>query len=137
MRLLFLSIAQPLTLLTILTGCDSSPPDRHAGANGANEMNLVDAAAVLPAVVTDHIYRCEDSTVISIDYLAGGKQAILKTPDNRLPVRLFSQQAGGTLTFGGYFVVGRGTAISFQRPGSARQQCNIGAKPRAPSRSPS
>lgn len=123
MRLLFSSVSQLVVLLGLVAACNSSPRGKQEGSNGANQANLVNAAKMAPMIVAGHTYRCEDNTVIRVDYLAGDKQALLTTPDNKLPIRLMAEKTGAELTFGGYLVVGRGTAITLQRPGSARQHC--------------
>ncbi|NBW75781.1 MAG: hypothetical protein EBR34_08275 [Sphingomonadaceae bacterium] len=123
MRRLLVLIAQLVALPNLLAGCNS-PPDAHqAGANGNDQIAHAAASEMPPPIVTGLSYRCEDGSLIRVDYLAGDKQAILQTPENTLPIRLLGDQSGGTLTFGGYAVVGRGTTITFQRPNGPPQNC--------------
>ncbi|MFJ5932703.1 hypothetical protein ACM61V_16005 [Sphingomonas sp. TX0543] len=116
-------IAQIFAVSLLVGGCNSRAGMQQVSANGAGGTGVLAATALPPAIVSDHTYRCDDDSVVRIEYLAGDQGALLQPPDNGTPVRLTADETGGNLTGSGYVVAGRGTAIVFQRPAGSRQHC--------------
>lgn len=119
-------IAQILVLPLLVSGCDSRGGTRQAHGNSAEEAGAIAATQLPPAIASGHTYRCDDDSVVRIEYFAGDQGALLQPSDKGAPIRLTADETGGDLAGSGYVVAGRGTAIVFQRPAGRRQHCKGG-----------
>lgn len=119
--LTFVVVLSGLPLLT--SGCNSRGGTQQAGSNTANSIDQAAAMQMPPAIVGGHTYRCEDNSVIRVDYLAGDQGALLQPSPNAQPIRLASDHKGGVLVANGYAVTGRGATIALRRPVGPPQRC--------------
>lgn len=116
-------IAQILVLPLLVGGCNSRAGTKETAASSADQSGRGTATQLPPAIVSGHTYRCDDDSVIRVEYLAGDQGALLQPSGNGTAIRLAADETGGNLTGSGYVVAGRGTAIVFQRPSGPREHC--------------
>ena len=111
------------------------PPDPMAG-------ELANAAPVElpPAIAASKTYRCKDNSLVTIDWLQGGKGANLRIGDASAPTQLRStppvEGDGANATTatnaelvaeGGYALTGEATAnsVALTLPGKGKLTCHV------------
>ncbi len=135
-KLLTIAIAS-----TALAACNNEPiegkgpPDPMAG-------ELANAAPVElpPAIAASKTYRCKDNSLVTIDWLQGGKGANLRIGDASAPTQLRSvppvdgegANAAATASAelvaeGGYALTGEATAnsVALTLPGKGKLTCHV------------
>ena len=118
-----------LALLTAaaLSGCNK---DNHTIVAGSADRNSpavapIDPASLPPAIVASKIYRCKDSSLVYVDWLADNVSANLRADENGAPTMLKAAGAGKPLTAEGYSLTGSptGSSITLARPAKGSQAC--------------
>ncbi|WP_336963567.1 hypothetical protein [Sphingobium aquiterrae] len=102
-----------------LTGCG-----RDAGSNGAENDATENVQVPLPpSIKASHPYRCEDNSVVTIDFLSDNMTINLRREGT--VSQLKSPAPGEAFTDGNYTVSGDGAAIELTRPGKEPQTCKM------------
>jgi len=116
-------------LLTLLSACNSQPNNIVVGPQDDMKEALSKAKPVElpPALVASKSYRCEDNSVVYVDYFGDNKSANLRVKSKTsTPIMLKADQPGQPMTAeGGYAVSGQPGASSVQvtLPGKKEQAC--------------
>ena len=122
-----------------LAACDTQPETINAGETpDPMATELANAAPIeLPAAIAaTKTYRCKDNSLVSIDWLEGGKGANLRVGDSTTPIQLKAAAAApeggneaapteGLTAEGGYVLTGDASAatVNLTLPGKGSQSC--------------
>ncbi len=122
-----------LTLIALgslaLVACNSEPENISADATPdpmATELASAPPIELPPAIAATKTYRCADSSVVSVDWLADNKSANLRVGDATTPVQVKAAAEGEALTAAdGTSLTGTATAasISLTLAGKGAQSC--------------
>ncbi len=119
--------AAPLAAALLLGACDNSPTTVVSGPADPMQGQLATAKPVElpPAMEASKSYRCDDNSVVSIDWMTGGKQANLHPRKDAPIVILKADDAGQPLLADGYALDGTSKAgsVSLATPGKSKQSC--------------
>jgi hypothetical protein len=100
---------------TIVSGPNSE--DDAAVANGPVELP--------PSIASSDIYRCDDNSVIYIDWLSDNKSANFRPEKAATPVNLTAPEPGQPMVAEGYSLTGTpgASSVTLTRPGKGSQTC--------------
>jgi len=128
-----------LTLIAIagiaLAACNNEPIESK-GPPDPMATELANAAPVElpPAIAASKTYRCKDNSLVTIDWLQGGKGANLRIGDASTPTQLRSappvEGAPATtdlIAEGGYALAGEAAAnsVALTLPGKGKLTCHV------------
>ena len=120
------SLLITLVAAAALAGCNKQSHTIVAGSDTGDNLATTNAAVELPPAVTaSKIYRCGDTQVIYVDWIADNKTANVRTEPSGTPTQVVMTEPGKPLTGGGYSLTGSATAasVTFVRPGHGSQSC--------------
>ena len=125
MKTLFpLRIAASLTLLALVSACNSQPEtvDGNTKEETAKPTDANGAPVELPPMmVASHTYRCKDNSLAKVEFFSD-KTALVSVGD--APATKLTQAAeGGPYTAEGYSVTGPATEVTLTLPGKSAQSC--------------
>jgi len=104
-----------------LAGCNKHTADE---ANEAAAQNSQAPVVMPPAIKESHVYRCQDKTIIYVDFLADNLTANLHYGSIEAPtVRLIAPEAGKPFADGDYSLAGDGKTITLTKKGGSAQTC--------------
>src|SRR5690242_19648088 len=104
---------------TIVAGGEPGDSEAHNSAANAN-------VQLPPSIIKTTLYRCDDNSVVTIDYLSDNKSANVHVKEGGL-AQVTAAEPGQPMTApGGYSVEGSPTSSSakISVPGHAAQSCN-------------
>jgi uncharacterized lipoprotein YajG len=115
--------AAALTLL--LAACHHKPEVIDTTAPDPMASQLANAAPVtLPPVMTASVaFRCQDNTLVNVDFFKGNTQANLKPTKDASTIVLKADKDGDPLTGGGYTMTGNQDKITLTGSGKSAQTC--------------
>lgn len=113
--LLGLAACQPTTI-------DPNKADRDA--RQAAEQAAKNAPP-LPMIASSKVYRCDDSSVVRVDFMTDGVTANVKVGDEAVKP-LTAPEKGKPFTADGYSLDGSGNTVKFASPGHKSQTCRAG-----------
>ena len=119
-----LRIAASLTLLALVSACNSQPEtiDGNSKEDSAKPTNANGAPVELPPMmVASHTYRCKDNSLVKVEFFSD-KTAIVSVGD-AAGTKLTQGADGGAYTADGYSVTGPGTEVTLTAPGKGTQSC--------------
>jgi hypothetical protein len=122
---LFLTLAAAAAL----AGCNKESHTIVAGPDtGENETNVTAKGpiALPPSIIATKLYRCEDNSVVTVDYLSDNKSANVRVGKGGASTQVTAQEAGKPMTAaGGYSVEGSATSSTAKIavPGHPSQTC--------------
>jgi hypothetical protein len=111
-----LAACQPETI-------DPNKADREEAAQAA-----ANAASVkpMPMIASSKIYRCDDSSVVTVDFMTDGVTANIRATEGAMPKHLTAAEKGKPFTGdGGYSLEGNGSTVKLATGGKA-QTCRAG-----------
>lgn len=98
-----------------------------AEQNASDAANAVEAAKppveMPPSVVATKTFRCDDNSVVSVEFYVGDKQANLHPTEKGPAVMLRADEAGKPLVAEGYSLEGTQTKITLATPAKKSQSC--------------
>ena len=114
-----------LVAAAALAGCKkhtivAGPPDDSANVAANANVQLP------PAIVATKVYRCDDNSVVTVDYLQDGKSANIHPAKGAAVVVVSAPEQGQAMTAeGGYQLEGSATSPSAKIavPGHPSQSC--------------
>ena len=122
-----------LTLIALgslaLAACNSEPENLVAGETPdpmAGELAGAAPVELPPAIAATKTYRCDDSSVVSIDWLSDNKSANVRVGDATTPVQVKAATEGEALTAAdGTSLTGNAAAasVSLTLAGKGAQSC--------------
>ena len=116
-----------------IVGNEQPDPMKDALANAA-------PVELPPAIAASRTYRCKDNSLVTIDWLQGGKGANLRIGDATMPVQLRSAPAAegeganavasantGLVADGGYELSGdsSATSVALNLPDKGKLTCHV------------
>ena len=107
-----------------LAGCSNQ------NQNAAAEENSADANAGVelpPAIAASKSYRCDDNTVIQIDWLSDNKTANVRTEQNGAPTQVTAAEPGQPMTSASGLALKGPVAgpVTVTLPGGASKNCHV------------
>lgn len=120
------SAAASLAAVLLLSACNSKPDTVTAGPADPDAATVAAAppVALPPAIQDSRTYRCNDNSLVYVDFFAGGTTANFRTEKGGTPVALTAPAAGQPLTAeGGYSVGGNAKTTEIASPGKPAQSC--------------
>jgi len=119
-----------LAVAAALAGCSKESHTIVAGGGPADDAQANAASKpkieLPPAIVATKTYRCDDNSVVTVDYLADGKSANVRAGEGATSTLVRAPEAGKAMTAdGGYSLEGSPTAGSAKIavPGHSSQSC--------------
>jgi hypothetical protein len=117
-----------LAAAAALAGCNKQSHTIVAGPPEYNDPNAAANGPVTlpPAVAASKTYRCDDDTIVYVDWLADNKSANIRTDKGGVPTQVTTPAPGKPMTAaGGYSLDGTASASSVKIavPGHAAQSC--------------
>ncbi|MCZ4344130.1 hypothetical protein O4H52_21195 [Sphingomonadaceae bacterium G21617-S1] len=102
-----------------LTGCG-----QDTGTDGAENTTVENVQVTLPpSIKASHPYRCEDNSVVTIDFLSDDVTIYLRSEGTISQLK--APVPGEAFTDGKHTVAGDGAAIELTRPGKKPQTCKM------------
>ncbi|MDX3910690.1 MAG: hypothetical protein QHC67_12860 [Sphingobium sp.] len=102
-----------------LTGCG-----QDAGTDGAENNATENVQVTLPpAIKASHPYRCEDNSIVTIDFLSDDVTINLRSEGTISQLK--APAPGEPFTDGKQMVAGDGTTIELTRPGKEPETCKM------------
>lgn len=116
--------AAPVVILLISASLALAGCGQASGTDGA-ENEVADNVQVTlpPAIKMSHVYRCEDNSVVTIDFLSDDVTINLRV--EQTISQLKAPTPGEAFTDGKHTVDGDGTNIELSRPGKASLTCKM------------
>ncbi|WP_293882841.1 hypothetical protein [Sphingomonas sp.] len=115
-----------LAALLSLAACNGKATPT-AEQNAADAANAVEAAKppveMPPSVVATKTFRCDDNSVVSVEFYVGDKQANLHPTEKGAAVMLRVDEAGKPLIAEGYSLAGDQKKITLAMPAKPSQTC--------------
>jgi hypothetical protein len=119
----------PLVASLALAACNSE--SHTLVQNGpadpmAEQLKNAPAVELPPAIAATKSYRCKDSSVVYLDWLAGGKGANFRATKDSAPTQLKPDAEGKPpFTAEGFSLTGTAEAasVTLTRPGKGSQSC--------------
>ncbi len=116
-------IAAPLTLLALVSACNSQPETLGGNQDAsANQTAGAPPVALPPMVLTSHIYRCKDNSLAKVEFMSD-KTAMYYEGDSKTGTKLAQAPEGGAYKADGYSVSGPDAEISLTAPGKGTTSC--------------
>lgn len=115
------------TALLLLAACNNSGEPEVLDTNPdpmADKLAAADPIELPPSVKESHSYRCDDNSVVFIDFLSDDKSANVRTERRSLPTRVTAEAPGEPMTAEGFSVSGTGTEIQIAVDGGPAQTCS-------------
>lgn len=118
-----------MTLFTAaaLAGC-TQQDQAGAGNEPENERTAAQANVVLPPpILASKIYRCNDNSIVYVDWLSGDTSANVRTQKDGAATAVAASEAGKPMTAeGGWSLTGssKSATITLARPGKGSQSCD-------------
>lgn len=117
-----------LSAAILLAGC-GKPTTITAGQPVDPQASQIAAAPPVklpPALLSSKSYRCQDNSLVYVDFFNDGTTANIKTKKNGTPTALTAPAAGQPYVGDGYTVAGSATdkTIKITLPGKKEQPCN-------------
>src|SRR5438270_12301280 len=121
-----------LAAAAALAGCNKQSHTIVAGPPEYNDPNAASNGPVTlpPAVAASKTYRCDDDTIVYVDWLADNKSANVRTEKAGKPTQVTAANVGKPMSAaGGYSVAGTASASSAKIavPGHPSQSCKASA----------
>jgi hypothetical protein len=115
-----------LAALLSLAACNGQATP-SAEQNISDAANAVEAAKppveMPPSVTATKTFRCDDNSVVSVEFYVGDKQANLHPTEKGSPVMLRADEAGKPLIAEGYSLEGSQKKITLATPTKKSQTC--------------
>ena len=114
---------------TALIGCSKKNHTIVADSGGDRNTPVstpLDPASLPPAIVASKIYRCQDTHLIYVDWLADNLSADIRTDKNGAAILVKAPEAGKPMVSdSGYSLTGSatGSSISVKLPGQGAESC--------------
>ena len=115
-----------LVAAAALAGCNKESHTIVAGPDTGDTAPVANGPVALPpAIAASKTYRCDDNSLIYVDWLADNKTANLRTDPTGSPTQVVAPEAGEPLTAEGYSLTGSASSssITLARPGHGSQSC--------------
>ncbi len=118
-----------LVAAAALAGCNKESHTIVAGPPEDNESNRAANANVQlpPSIVATKLYRCDDNSVVTVDYLSDNQSANVHLEKGGAVTKVTTAESGKPMTAeGGFSVQGSPTSSSatIAVPGHPSQTCN-------------
>jgi hypothetical protein len=116
-----------LAALLSLAACNgqATPTAEQNASDAANAAEAAKPPAEMPPSVTaTKTFRCDDNSVVSVEFYVGNKQANLHPTEKGAPIMLHGDEAGKPLTGAGYSLTGSGSKITLVTPTKKSQSCS-------------
>lgn len=98
--------------------------DHDLGGQPDDDANVSNPHIKLPPpVLSSSVYRCDDNSVIYVDFLGDGKSANLRTTESGPVIRLAAADAGKPFQGEDYVLDGNGPSVKFAAPHKKSQAC--------------
>ncbi len=112
-----------------LVGCNAEPEAKDIEVVVLDQQESIDEMPIEPppSIQKRGVFRCEDNSLIYIDFFSDETMAHLRTERHGKPIILAAPTSGLPFVQGGYSVSGRGQIIQLRRPGKAEVTCQVGA----------
>jgi len=111
--------------MLLLAACNSQPETLTSGP--ADDMAGVDNAGApvkLPPMMTaSKTYRCDDNSLVYIDFFNDGVTAHVRKEKNGTPTILTAPEKGKPFVAEGYTLDGTGDNVKLAMPGKKEQSC--------------
>lgn len=102
-----------------LTGCGQDSGTDSAENNATENVQVT----LPPSIKASHPYRCEDNSVVTIDFLSDDVTINLRSEGTLSQLK--APAPGEAFTDGNHTVDGDGATIELTRPGKAPQTCKM------------
>ena len=118
-----------LAATAALAGCNKESHTIVSGPPDSGEANSTAKAPIQlpPSIIGTKLYRCEDNSVVTVDYLSDNKSANVHAGKDGSVTQVTAAQPGQPMSAaGGYSVEGSPTSSSAKIavPGHPAQTCN-------------
>jgi hypothetical protein len=113
--------------MLFLAACNSQP-ETLTSADPADDMAGVDNAAgapvkLPPMMTASKTYRCDDNSLIYVDFFNDNVTAHLRKDKNATPTILTAPEKDKPFVADGYTLTGTGGSIKLAMPGKGAQDC--------------
>lgn len=119
-------ILAAVAALLSLAACNgqATPTAEQNASDAANAAEAAKPPAEMPPSVTaTETFRCDDNSVVSVEFYVGDKQANLHPTEKGPAVMLRADEAGKPLTAEGYSLEGSQKKITLTTPKAKSQTC--------------
>ena len=112
-----------------LAGCNKQSHTivaENPGDKSAPEVAKIDPASLPPAIEASKSYRCDDGSVVYVDWLADKMTANVRASKTGSPTQVKTAEAGKPLTAEGALLTGSATtgSVTVTLPGKGAQKCD-------------
>ena len=127
MNIKFLTVT--LLAAAALAGCNKQSHTivaENPGDKSAPAVAKIDPASLPPAIEASKSYRCNDGSVVYIDWLADKMTANVRASKGGAPTQVKTAEAGKPLTAEGASLTGSATSasVTVALPGKGAQKCD-------------
>lgn len=121
----------PITLLAAaaLAGCNKQSHTiiaQNPGDASAPAVAKIDPASLPPAIEASKSYRCDDGSVVYVDWLQDKMTANVRASKTGTPTQVKTAEAGKPMTAEGASLTGSATSssVTVALPGKGSQKCD-------------
>lgn len=119
----------PLLAVAALAGCNKQSHTivaENPGDKSAPPVAKIDPASLPPAIEASKSYRCNDGSVVYVDWLADKMTANVRATKAAPPTQVKTAEAGKPMTAEGASLTGSATSasVTIALPGKSSQKCD-------------
>jgi hypothetical protein len=104
-----------------LAACDQSSTPVAQNTEAAT--NTAPAVALPPSITKSASLRCDDGSLVYVDFFEGDTQINVRSAPDSAPIHLTAPAKGQPFAGNGYEVSGTAKSVEYTQPGKKKQTC--------------